>query len=225
MSIALKPLNWTVLVDTTSTGKSVVLRNLTWWEYQNFLEERGDTRPRFTYDHGSLELMPTSREHEVYLWLLGMFVVVLAEETGMPLSVGGQMTISREDLDRGIQPDGCFWIANAGRVQGKLDLDFTQDPPPDLVIEVEVSATILDRLNVLAALRVPEVWRSDGASVHVGLLGPEGEYIWGEKSAAFPSLQASEIARFLARATQQSDHLGIVRSFRVWVREQLGSQD
>lgn len=212
---------WEAVIDTARKHERLYLARITWRDYQAFLEAVGESRLRHTYDRGRLEIMPNSPEHEIYNRLLTLFVWVLAEECGKLLCTGGQMLFSREDLDRGIEPDDCYWIDNAIRVRGKLKFDFTKDPPPDLIVEIEVSRDILDRLAVLAALKVSEVWRFNGKTIQVGLLQRSGEYAWGIESAAFPNISFAEIARFLKHLTQDTDHLSIVRGFRTWVREQI----
>jgi hypothetical protein len=41
----------------------------------------------------------------------------------------GSTTFRREDLDRGFEPDGCFYIQNVGRIRGKKELDLVQNQP------------------------------------------------------------------------------------------------
>jgi Uma2 family endonuclease len=43
-------------------------------------------------------------------------------------------------------------------MRGKTELDLRTDPPPDLVLEVDVSRSSLNRLGIYAALKVAEVW-------------------------------------------------------------------
>src|SRR5262249_31470402 len=152
------------------------LHDLDWLAYQQLID--GLRRPRFTYDQGSLEIMPTSSMHEIFRWLLGHLLMVWAEENGVALCAGGQMTFERADLNRAMQPDECYWIQHAPQVFGRIDFDLSQVPPPDLVIEVEVSNPLLDRLALLAALRVPEVWRFDGTILQIGRLQTDGQYQW-----------------------------------------------
>jgi Uma2 family endonuclease len=163
--------------------------------------------------------MTRSAEHEVAKSLLGLFVVTLAEELNRPLYLGGELTLRRHDLDRGLESDQCFWIANEARVRGKTMIDLEQDPPPDLFIEIEVSRTVLDRIGLAAALGVPEVWRFDGVDIHVGLLQENGEYQWGVHSPTFPGIRIHEMADFL-RMARATDHLSVLRAFRAWVRGQ-----
>jgi Uma2 family endonuclease len=202
-------LNWPALIAAVRGGKRLVLQELDWQDYQAFLDELGDKGLRHTYDRGSLEIMPTSREHEIYLCLLGLLISVLAEELGRRLSLGGQVTLERQDLDRGLEPDACFWLA--------------KDPPPDLYVEIEISRTLVHRLPVLAALGVPEVWRVDGRNLRIGLLQADGEYQWVEQSPTFPEVSPQDIFRFLRESHQNSDHIGIVREFRAWLKAKIAN--
>ena len=117
---------------------------------------------RLTYDRGELELMTVSHRHENHKHLLGVLLMVVAEELGIENHAAGSMTFKREDLDRGLEPDECYWIEHEPQMRSKEDYDQQNDPPPDLVLEVEVSCSVLDRLGIYAALKVPEVWRWDG---------------------------------------------------------------
>ncbi len=195
---------------------------VSWATYQAFLDEVESEGRHFrhTYDRGRLEVMTRSGEHEVPKELMGSFVVVLAEEMNRPLFMGGALTFDREDVDRGIEPDQCYCIDNEPKVRGNFRIDLRRDPSPDLFIEIEVSRTILDRLEVLAALRVAEVWRYTGKKVLVGLLQPDGAYQWGDRSPSFPGISIGELARFVKMA-RTNDHVSVIRAFRAWVREQL----
>lgn len=201
----------------------VLLRRVSWPTYDALLDECADRRLRHTFDRGSLEFMTRSGEHEVYKSLLGQFVVSLAEELDRPLFLGGELTLRRSDLDRGLESDQCYWIASEARVRGKTAIDLAVDPPPGLFIEIEVSRTILDRIAVAAALGVRELWRFDGTNLQIGLLQPDGQYTWGSTSQAFPSIRISEMVGFL-RMAQTAGHLDVLRAFRAWVRSQAARQ-
>jgi Uma2 family endonuclease len=216
----------TVLEETQTIARlarmkeHLLLAHVTWETYDQLLDECEDRRLRHTYDRGSLEFMTRSGEHEVYKSLLGLFLVTLADELNLPLYVGGELTLRRPDLDRGLEPDQCFWIANEARVRGKLALDLKSDPPPDLFIEVEVSRSVLDRLAIVAALGVPEVWRFDGSTLQVGLLQGDGQYLWRKQSPTFLAIDLEQLPNFVALAGS-TDHVSILRSFRTWVRESI----
>lgn len=196
------------------------LAPLSWQEYQAILDALEPGRKlRHTYDRGRLELMTRSWQHERPKMLWAYLVFILAEELELPLEPGGELTLQREDMDRGLEPDQCFWIQNADRVRGKKELNFQVDPPPDLFLEIEVSRTLLDRLTLLAVLGVPEVWRVNDLGVAAGILQQDGQYSWGTASGVFRGLDLSQVVAFL-KDKGPMDRMELLRSFRKWVKEQ-----
>jgi len=166
--------------------------------------------------------MTTSTRHERYKYWLGRFVDTVAEELNKRMVPGGSMTFQREDVDRGFEMDECYWIANAASVRDKLTWDPAIDPPPDLAVEIEVSRSVLDRLSILAAFRVPEVWCYDGQELRVYLLQSDGTYQSSERSSSFPPIPVKELVRFFPPA--ENDLLDAIASVRRWVRKLVSSQ-
>src|SRR5438132_736147 len=195
-----------------------VLDNVTWQQYEEIgkaLQDRAGLR--ITYDRGRLELMTTSPIHEIYKMRLGRMLETLCEEFNLPLEPRGNMTFKREDLARGLEPDQCYWIAHEPHVRNKQEWDPTSDPPPDLVIEIEISHGAQDRMSIYAALGVPEVWRFQGASLVSCLLLPGGGYKQEDRSPTFPTVPLQELVRFLT-PPPGVDYLTSIRQFRNWVR-------
>jgi Uma2 family endonuclease len=197
-----------------------VLSCIPWQAYVAFGDLMGAQHVRLTYDRGNLEFMTLSPEHERAKTFLARLVEALTEELDIDIASYGSMTCRREDLERGLEPDECYWIANEPRVRARTEIDFAEDPPPDLVLEVEISRSVLDRIDLYAKLGVPEVWRWDGHTLRVCLLGPNGRYTEGTKSLAFPFLPVAELARFLTSHEGMSE-TKLIRTFRAWVREQV----
>jgi Uma2 family endonuclease len=183
------------------------------------LADRGGLR--ITYDCGNLEFMTTSRLHERYKKWLNRFIETMAEELNRPIAPGGNMTFQREDLARGLEGDECYWIEHEAHMRTRDTWDPDTDPPPDLFVEIEVSRSLIDRLPICAALRIPEVWRFDGRSIRVHRLQADGTYVIGETSQVFPEVPLAEVVRFLNRAATL-DYLTAVQEFRAWLRELLG---
>jgi Uma2 family endonuclease len=183
------------------------------------LADRGGLR--ITYDRGNLEFMTTSRLHQRYKKWLNRFIETMAEELHRPIAPGGNMTFQRQDLARGLEGDECFWIEQEAHMRTKASWDPETDPPPDLFLEIEVSRSLLNRLGICAALRIPEVWRFDGEHIRVHRLQTEGTYRVSEKSRFFPEIPLDEIVRFLNR-DPTPDYLTAVQDFRAWLRQILG---
>jgi Uma2 family endonuclease len=206
---------------STPGTQKMVLQNVSWQAYVAI----GDAllnRPglRMTYGRGSLEFMTTSHEHEIYKKRLGRLIETLAEECNLRIATAGNMTFRRAELERGLEPDDCFWIAHEELVRARLEWDPKLDPPPDLVIEIEISRSALDRMAIYSALGVPEVWRCDGATLQAHLLQSNGGWQASEYSPTFPKIPLAGIVPFL-QPSETVDYLSMIRAFRAWVQERL----
>jgi Uma2 family endonuclease len=205
-----------------SVGRHLVLYSVDWRTYTRLLRLFADRRGlRLTYDRGVLEIMSPLFEHEIDEDLLGRFVAVLTEELRLPIQSGGSTTLRRRRLKRGLEPDRCWWIANAPRMQGRRKLDLRTDPPPDLAIEIDVTRSSIKRLNIYAALGIPEVWRVARQQLTFNLLQPNRKYAAGE-SLSFPGLKPEELLPFLALRAQ-ADENEVVRQFRAWVQAKVAT--
>ncbi len=199
-----------------------MLRAVDWETYRAISTALKGRHLRLTYDRGTLEFMTISPRHGNFSWLLGRLIVTLTEELGLPIRGFSDMTCDREDLERGAEPDECFYLENEPKIRDKDEIDLQSDPPPDLVVEIDISRSSLRRLGIYEALRVPEVWRYDGEILQVRRLNAQGEYQVVEQSGHFPRIPIGELAGFLARRNQ-TDENSLVREFRAWVRQQMAA--
>lgn len=166
--------------------------------------------------------MTISSLHGTLCRLVYTIITVLTEEFGLPKRGCGDMTCDRESLERGIEPDECFYIENEAKVRGKDNLDMSVDPPPDLAVEIDISRDSRRRLSIYAALGVPEVWRFDGESLTVYVRQAHGEYEVVPVSPHFPSVPPTEIEAILKRRHEMDDN-ALMRLFRSRVRELIGT--
>lgn len=194
------------------------LSGISWQTYETLLSELRDRRLRLTYNRGTLEVMTPSPEHELSKKVMGRFVEILAEESDIQIYPLGSTTFQRPELS-GAEPDECFYIRNISAVRGKKRLDLEVDPAPDLVIEIDITSSSANRLQVYADLGVAEVWIYDGDSLTVKQL-QNGVYITSQTSQFFASLPIGEISRFLQQAAT-IDYLELVKAFRGWVRSHI----
>ncbi|MBL8799408.1 MAG: Uma2 family endonuclease [Planctomycetia bacterium] len=209
--------------SSADLGQCLVLEDISWQQYvtiSDALPERGGLR--ITFDRGRLEFKTTSLVHEKIGRWLARFLDILAEEAELPTMGTGHMTFRREDLDRGMEPDDCFWIAHEELMRVVDQWLPERDPPPDLVLEIEVSRKNIDRLPILAALGVREVWCFDGATIRIYVLGPNGPYQVVERSPTFPKVDLNGLVPFFRR-TETEDSLTVIRAVRAWVRELLNA--
>jgi Uma2 family endonuclease len=213
-----------VRVEPPAEGHRVLLHNVSWASYVaigNALSDRPGLR--ITFERGNLEIMTTSPQHEIYKKWVSRLIETIAEECGLAIVSAGQMTFQREDLSRAIEGDDCYWIAHEPQMRHKLTWDPTHDPPPDLVLEIEVSRSALNRMSIHAALGVPEVWCFDGESLRVYHLQPDRTYQLADHSLAFPGIPLSGLLAFLQRS-ETTDSLTFLRTLREWLRNRLAQE-
>jgi Uma2 family endonuclease len=194
----------------------VVLPNVSWETYERLLEDLSDCNvPHLTYDRGILEITSPTQEHEYFNRTLNLIVEIMAAELDVNVRVLGSSTFKRKDLKRGFEPDSCFYVKSAERVRGKKRLDLSTDPPPDLVIEINITSSSIPRMPIFANFAVPEVWQYDGSSLRISIL--EGnEYVSSDRSLAFPILTPRVLEDFLAKSQEWEDHPRLVRFIRDW---------
>lgn len=202
------------------TPHSLILRGVSWTTYEQLLKDFTDRHvAHFAYDRGVLEIMVLSSEHEEPNRTLSLLVEILAAELNMEVRNLGSTTFKREDLSRGFEPDTCFYIQHEARIRGKKKIDLAIDPPPDLVIEIDISNSSLDKFPIYEALGVPEVWHSDGATVTLFTL--EGtEYRPHSTSMAFPEVTQGTLSRFLVES-QSQPRAAWVRNIRGWAQQHI----
>jgi Uma2 family endonuclease len=135
----------------------VVLRNVSWETYLRILADHVDaSSPRFTFDRGDLEIISPSAEHERYNLRIADFLGVLCEDLNIDTEALGSTTFKREEPERGFETDSCFYVKNSERVRHKKEIDLAVDPPPDLVIEIEITSPAINKLGLYAEFGVPE---------------------------------------------------------------------
>jgi Uma2 family endonuclease len=133
----------------------------------------------------------------------------------------GSMTFKRQDLQQGFEPDSSFYIQNEERVRDRTQIDLTVDPPPDLVIEIEITRPAIAKLPIYAAMGVPEIWRWDGERITILQLA-SSEYDEAPASTALPSLTSAVLNRFMAESRTLRRTVWI-QQLREWARSASAS--
>ena len=204
--------------------QKVILKGVSWETYERLLaEHEEESGTRFAYDSGTLEILVPSPRHEKPNRLLASLVEVLAEEMALNIESLGSTTLKRPDLLKGFEPDSCFYIQHAEAIRDNEEVDLTVDPPPDLVIEIDITSPSLDKFPLYAAVGVPEVWRYDGTHVTMYCLAGE-HYVEVTHSTVLPPLTNERATRFL-EDRKQALSVGWLRAVRAWARDQRTASD
>jgi Uma2 family endonuclease len=207
------------MVATLSRADRVVLHNISWEQFERLLEDLGDHRAaRIAYDNGTLEIMTPLPEHEYFKETIGDAVKDIAEEIEIDYESYGSTTWRKRIKMAGVEPDNCFYFQNEAVVRGRLDLDLTQgDPPPDLVLEIDITNKSLDRFPIYARLEVPELWCYDVGELKIYHL-QNGEYVEAVSSLALPMLPIRELPQVI-EAHRAEGRRAIRRAVREWARQ------
>jgi len=170
-----------------------------------------------TYDHGVLILMAPLRRHERIAEILGRLVFAWTEDRQIACLSGGSTTMKSRLLDRGLEPDKCFYIQNESAVRDRDEYDADIDPPPDLVIEVDVTSLSIKRMPAYAGFHVPEIWRWIENRLEIYRL-VDAAYVQVEKSAALSEFPFELVSKIL-ELRFEVDETDLVRRFRTAISE------
>ena len=198
----------------------VVLHDLDWQAFESFLLALGEHRSaRLAYDQGVLEIMSPLRRHESAKCLIGRLIETWVAERGINVASMGSLTLKREDLSRAVEPDECYYIQNEPKIRSKEDIDLAQDPPPDLVLEIDITSLSLLRLPIYEALGVPEVWRYDGRKLHVYSLQSDRYVAQSQsQSQVLPLFPISLVPELLEEAKTLGE-TAMLRRFSVFIKQ------
>jgi len=208
-----------MVTTSTPAEQRVLLQNISWDFFEGLLVELGENRStRLAYYQGKLEFMTPLWEHENPNRSIEAMIFALVEELNLNIELGGSVTLKRQEKAVGKEPDSCYYIQKAIALRGKTKLDLTEDPPPDLALEIDITSSSLNQFEIYADLGVPEIWRYNGRTLQIYQL-QNGEYIECSNSPTFPLLPATRVDQYL----EECKILGIItalRHFRNWVRNQ-----
>ena len=172
-----------------------MISNVSWETYESLLKHlENQSSPRLAYDQGILEIMSPHFEHGRAKEILADIAKMTLVELDLDFEAARSTTFKREVLKRGFEPDSSY-IKNAAHVRGKKRLDMEIDPPPELIVEIDVTNDSMNKFPLYAALRIPEVWRY-GGSLGIWILD-EGRYIRSSASVAIPILSEKLISELM----------------------------
>jgi len=207
-----------ISIPTPAPGHFLVLEGVDWELYESVRQETDDAgnHVRITYDNGRMVLMSPSRKHEWVHARIGRMIEMATFEWDMAVYSLASSTWKRRDLAKALEADECYYIQNEPKVRGRDDIDLVRDPPPDLVVEVDLTTSSREKETIYAALGVNEIWRFDGKrTAFLKLRGRQYRSI--EESEALPPIAPADIDRHLAMF-QTMNETAIFREFAKWVR-------
>lgn len=150
----------TITQDTIALapGDELILRFRTWDDYENLLARRQDKaglKIRYSSATQEIRIMSPLPGHGKNVDILADLVKALLRYQGKDWEAFTPITLKRAN-QQGAEPDYCFYIQNRQRILGKERIDFEIDPPPDLVIEVDLTSNT--KAEDYQAIAPGELW-------------------------------------------------------------------
>ena len=165
----------------------VLLYGVSWETFERLLADVGDRRKTlFHYINGTLEIMSPLSLHEGSSRFFDRLLTIFVDELNIDMRCLGSLLMKIPELKIGGEPDSCYYIKNELTIRAQENVIVGQDPPPDLVLEVDITNPSDRRLPIYALLGVPEIWRYDGYSLEFLAL-QNGGYVPIENSLSFPT--------------------------------------
>src|SRR6266516_4719283 len=156
------PAHYREVIERLPTDSTPILRGISWAEYEELIEAVGEAPGlRISYDQGTMQIMTLSSEHESFARLIERLVDRLSSKLRIKVLSFGSATLKHSRWRKGSEPDACFYVQSAGRIGNRVLLDFTNDPPPDIVVEIDINHDSLSKFPIYAALGVSETWPYD----------------------------------------------------------------
>lgn len=202
------------MVTFAKEKTSVILEDVSWDFYTRTLHEIGHGATRIVYDEGRMEIMTTSMRREAIKTFIARLLEMWSVEKDVPVYGFGNVTLRREDLGQGLEPDECYYVSLDQPPLSDSGMDIVNYPPPDFAIEVEVSRGMLSKRAIYAALGVPEIWRWDGSSLRVLRLRESREYEEVAASICLPTVPLDAIAGYLRRAIEGENQHTLIKAWR-----------
>jgi len=170
--------------------KNHVFLEVTWQEYESFLQEIGDSSwCKITYLDGLLQVMSPSKNHENIKENIGALILAYCDEKEIDYVLLGSTTYKSKVLKIGKEPDISYAIAE--------DKDI-----PDIAVEINFSSGSLNDLKIYQELGVKEVWMwNKDNQLSIYILEKRG-YKQTDKSLFFDDIDSEIIEKYVLLMNQ-----------------------
>jgi Uma2 family endonuclease len=209
--------NYYTIVSQLPEDTEVIFHGATWEEYEELLDQVGEAAGlRISFNDGTLKVMSLSSEHEKYVRFIEGLIVAIKLRLRINIVSFGSATIRKRRKSKGNEPDACFYVQTAATIGNRIELDFSIDPPPDVVVEVDIHHDSTSNDEIYAALGVPEIWRYDEWAMSIYRL-QDGEYVVADISQALPMLSGQTLTEYLNRMRRDGEFEALL-AFDEWLQ-------
>jgi Uma2 family endonuclease len=189
-----------------------LLRGVTWEQYLAYRDNPDNDGVRMYYADGELLQMTTGLLHERISHVMSLILVTWAHFSGSRIMGCGRWTLQQELKKKGLEADNCYYSRNLPHIQEKETVDLKVDPPPDLVIEVDITTHSQLKFNIYASLGIPEVWVWEGDRIAAHrLVG--NKYELSSESVELPGFPLETAGQFVLEHIRDDD-VAVMDAFR-----------
>ncbi|MGK7905448.1 MAG: Uma2 family endonuclease [Hormoscilla sp.] len=191
-------------VSQADQDSSIALGDISWERFQAIKASfQGLQAVRLFYLAGVLEIIsPPSRKHERIKSTLGSLLEAYMKEQGIRFYLCGRFPIEKTGYAYG-EPDDSYSISS--------DKDI-----PDIVIEVIMTSSTIDKRELYKQIGVPEVWFCQSNQLQVFDLRKK-EYEEVHRSKFFPDLDLALLLRYI----DYPDQYDAVQEFQAVIRGEI----
>jgi len=188
--------NYSEITSQLPAGSDIFLRGQTWEDYEEIIESVGEASGlRISFDGRNVKIITLSTKHEKYVRFIEMIITTLSLKIRKRILHFGSATIKSSRQERGSEPDCCFYVQNAELVADKEAIDFSRDVPPDIVVEIDIHHSSMEKFEIYSKLRVPEFWLYDGERLRIYQFESEN-YIAVKKKFSVADFKRRRFDRF-----------------------------
>ena len=208
------------IVKKMPENMDLTFGNATWDDYETLLKEVGEaSHLRISYNAGNLQIMTLSSLHENYSALVQDIIRQISLQKRIKVLCYKSSTIKVSKDLKGVEPDGCFYVQSADKLPNKLRIDFSTDPMPDIVLEIDIYHDSKSKFEIYASFGVREIWRYDGKIFEIYELQKSSEYKKVKRSKSLPILTAETLSSLLNQSNEK-DQYEILLDFEEWLQQQ-----
>ena len=196
----------------TEIVERVILSGISWETYEKILEDYDEvSNPHFAYCDGELEIMMMGYQHERLKEELSELLIEIARILEIDYQASASTTFRRQKKQKGFEGDASFYFKNAEIVRPKKEIDLSKDPPPELVIEIDITHGSMQKFPIFAGLKIEEIWRFNGEEVKFYRLEND-EYKKVAKSVCLPKVKSETVTKllFAAQKMKRLDWLKLI---------------
>lgn len=190
-------------------GGEVILRYQTWDDYETLLHTRQDNaaiKVTFSAETQEIRIMAPLPGHGNRSDTLTDLVKCLLRHQRLDWHSFDPVTLKRFQ-QKGLEPDHCFYIQNRAAILGKERIDLAIDPPPDLVLEVDL--TSFTCVEDYGDIGTPELWIYRQNALHIYTFDGQ-QYQEQTESPLFPNIPVKEyIPNFVEQAWREGSSVAL----------------